>query len=135
MADPPQMLSLGFNAVSSTGSAGRGMPILTGFLLMGPRQASERSSKTGCKGLACLAAKPVMRAELALRQMLAVDHSVSVHALLKKSEQISDLLPVMGYLLFYDWIGTSHDTLHVWLAGDSRTMPQRAPNQVVAKFN
>lgn len=105
-----------------TSDSARDMPILTGLLLMGPRlmrQAINRF-RTGSK----FGSRARKRAELALRQLMAVDHSSNVEALLEKQEQMKDLAPALGYLVFYDWIGVSKEAERVWLNGETRTIIQ-----------
>lgn len=117
---PPMMLSMGFGlgAFGTAGGILRGIPIFRDLLLMGPRQLRRALNRYQAANRFDAVCRD--RAELALRQMIAVNHSCYTHKLLRKSEEMQSLAPAMAYLIFYDWISTSKDTLYVWLSGEAR---------------
>ena len=117
---PGPMLSLGFGlgAFGAMAGASRGLPIFNQIILGGPRQLRKvvnRYQAASRFDEPCRA-----RAEMALRQLLTIDHSCLVQRVLRKQEQMQELVPALAYLVFYEWISTSKDTLNVWLTGEAR---------------
>ena len=115
----PLMTSHGMGFGNSKGD----MPILTAVLLFGPRRLRQAMKRL--RATLLFRRQTRERAAQVLRQMSAVDHSSAVHALLHASEQIQNLSPALAYLVFYDWIGTTQDTQHVWLSEETRSILRR----------
>jgi hypothetical protein len=104
--------------------AREGMPILTEILVMGPRILRKAIRKF--RGIQAVSGADRNRASQILQSLLAVDHGLDVKNLLQPHEPLSSLTPALAYLLFHQWIDSSHDARHVWLSGESRAIIQRA---------
>jgi hypothetical protein len=110
--------------IYETSRGSSAMPVLTEFLLMGPRVSRKAFQRL--RGAWVVRSANRDDAEKILRSLLAVDHGLDTENLLQKPVAQFGLLRAIAYLLFHGWVDSSHNTGHIWLTEDSRSVLESA---------
>jgi hypothetical protein len=69
-----------------------------------------------------------VRCAQALLRLLSSDPHTPAASLLDPGQSIDDILPILRYLYFHDWIGVSADLQRIWILSDARRTLVAAPH-------
>jgi len=98
---------------------------LSEVFLFGPRLVVRATRQIRLRRLARQADRN--RAAIILQALAAAPGHVPTESLLKETELQQSLARVLAYLLFFDWIGVSHDGDKAWMPTEAREALHAAP--------